>query len=167
MAIFAVGAVLVIAIGAFAATQFLGGDDGGQQTAAPNVTTDPQVTPEGGGSGGADVADARPETVVVVLNGTPVPGLAAEKRDELISGGYAEDTGMIRVETNDDQTRQDSGVYYADGQRRQARDVASVLGIESSPEAVDSETQALADSTDETGELAAEVVVVLGADQTP
>ncbi len=56
---------------------------------------------------------------------------------------------MIRIETNDDQTRQDSSVYYADGQRRQARDVASVLGIEGSPEPVDPETQALADSTDD------------------
>jgi hypothetical protein len=167
MALFAVAGVVIIAVAVFAAMQVFGGDEGGQQTSAPNVTTDPQPTPEGGrGSGGAEVAAARPETVVVVLNGTPVQGLASDKSDELVAAGYSEDEGMIRTANNTDQTRQDSVVFYADGQRRQARDVASVLGIERIDPA-DDETQALANSTDETQALAAEVTVVLGADQTP
>jgi hypothetical protein len=166
MALFAVVAVLVIALGAFGAMQIFGGEDGGGQAAAPNVTTDPQQTPDAAGGGG-DAAAARPETVVVVLNGTPVSGLASDKRDELVDAGYSEDEGMIRTANNTDQTRQDSVVLYADGQRRQARDVASVLGIESSTDPADTETQSLADSTDVSGELEAEVVVVLGADQTP
>lgn len=103
----------------------------------------------------------------MVLNGTPVEGLASRTRDSLLERGFSDAEGMIRIETNTDQTRQDSVVLYADGQRRMARDVASVLGIEGAPESIDPETQALADSTDVTGELAAEVVVVLGADQAP
>jgi hypothetical protein len=169
MALFAVVGVVLVAVVVFGAMQLFGGDDGGQQTNAPNVTTDPQPTPEGGGGSGgsAEAAAARPDTVVVVLNGTPIPGLASDKRDELVDAGYSEDEGMIRTANNTDQTRQDSVVFYADGQRRQARDVASVLGIESATDPADDETQALANSTDESGSLAAEVTVVLGADQTP
>ena len=60
---------------------------------------------------------------------------------------------MIRTDNSDDQSRQDSLVLYAADERRQARDVARLLDI-SRTEQIDEETQALADSSDETGTLA-------------
>jgi hypothetical protein len=166
MALFAILAVVVIGAGAFGAMQLLGDDPGEERAQEPNVTIDPQGT--GGQGGGSERAvAARPETVVVVLNGTPAEGLAGEKQESLIAEGYSADEGMIRTANNTDQQRQDSAVFYADGQRRMARDVAAVLGIEGTPDASDPETQALADSTDVTGTLPAEVTVVLGADQAP
>ena len=51
-----------------------------------------------------------------------------------------------------------------EGERRQARDVARLLDI-SRIEEIDEEAQALADSSDETGTLPANVVVSLGSDK--
>ena len=94
-------------------------------------------------------------------------GLASQTRDKLIAEGYADEAGMIRTGNNTDQQRQDSVVLYADGERRQARDVASILGTDAM-EAIDPDTQALADATDETGSgRHADVVVILGGDQSP
>ncbi len=73
---------------------------------------------------------------------------------------------MIRIDNNDDQQRQDSIVYYGADERRQARDVARLLDITRTEE-IDEETQALADSSDETGTLPADVTVILGADKSP
>ena len=80
------------------------------------------------------------------------------------SSGYAD--GMIRIDNSDDQSRQDSLVLYAEDERRQARDVARLLDI-SRMEVIDEETQALADSSDESGTLPADVVVMLGTDKSP
>jgi hypothetical protein len=149
----------------FGATQLLGGD-GNDPAPAPNVTQSPGETPSGGGgSGAADVADQRAETVVVVLNGTATDGLAGDLGNKLIDEGYSADDGMIRTGNNTDQQRQDSVVLFAPGQRRMARDVAEILGINARPEAVDADTLALANNT---GDGAAgnetDVVVVAGAD---
>jgi hypothetical protein len=73
---------------------------------------------------------------------------------------------MIRIDNSDDQSRQDSLVLYAEDERRQARDVSRLLDI-TRTEQIDEETQALADSSDETGTLPADVVVVLGTDKAP
>ena len=100
----------------------------------------------------------------MVLNGTSIDGLASRERDTLIQAGYAD--GMIRIDNSDDQARQDSLVLYSEDERRQARDVARLLDI-SRIEAIDEETQALADSSDETGTLPADIVVVLGTDKAP
>jgi hypothetical protein len=83
-----------------------------------------------------------------------------------VAAGYSEEQGMIRVDDNDDQQRQDSIVYYEAAERRQARDVSRLLDITRTEE-IDEETQALADSSDETGDLPADVVVILGADKSP
>ncbi len=143
----------------------LGGDD---PAPAPNRTA--QSTPDaatGGGGGGTEVAAARAETVVTVLNGTPTEGLASQTRDKLMAEGYSDEQGKIRTGNNTDQQRQDSVIFFADGARRQARDVGSILGI-TALEAIDPETQALADATDATDSgQPSKVVVLLGSDQSP
>jgi hypothetical protein len=139
----------------------LSGDD---PAPPPNTTADPGVTPTADGGAGERAAAARPEKVVVVLNGTAIDGLASGQRDKLVAAGYAD--GMIRIDNSDDQSRQDSVVLYAADERRQARDVALLLDI-SRTEEIDEETQALADSSDESGTLPADVVVTLGADVAP
>jgi LytR cell envelope-related transcriptional attenuator len=131
----------------------------------PNPIAEPGGSPEAGGASD-EVAAARPEKVVVVLNGTPIDGLASRYRDELLAAGYSDEQGMIRIDNSDDQQRQDSIVYYKDNERRQARDVSRLLDITRTEE-IDDETQALADSSDETGTLPADVTVLLGADKSP
>jgi hypothetical protein len=163
IAVGAVLGVLVLAGGAFAATQILGGDD--EPTAPPNRTTD-QTGTESRGAGTRAVA-ARPDTVVVLLNGTPVEGLASDNRERLIQEGYSDEEGMIRTDNNTDQQRQDSVVLFKSGERRQAEDVAAILDIERI-ERIDPDTQALADLTDDTGRnLAADVTAIIGADKAP
>jgi hypothetical protein len=138
----------------------------------PNTTAEPtgssSSTGTGTGTGGAGerAAEARPEKVVVVLNGTPIDGLASRFRDELLAAGYSDEQGMIRIDNSDDQQRQDSVVYYSADERRQARDVSRLLDVPRMEE-IDEETQALADSSDETGTLPADVTVLLGADKAP
>jgi hypothetical protein len=163
IAVGAVLGVLVLAGGAFAATQILGGDD--EPTAPPNRTTN-QTGTESRGAGARAVA-ARPDTVVVLLNGTPVEGLASDNRERLIQEGYSDQDGMIRTDNNTDQQRQDSVVLFKSGERRQAEDVAAILDIERI-ERIDPDTQALADLTDDTGRnLAADVTAIIGADKAP
>jgi LytR cell envelope-related transcriptional attenuator len=158
--------IVVVAAAVFGATQIFGGED---SPPPPNTSVEPTGTAgtDAGTTGNERVADARPETVVGILNGTPTEGLAKQLRDKLIAEGYSDQQGMIRTGNNTDQQRQDSVVLYAEGKRRQARDVATILGI-SDIEAMDPDTQALADSTDDTGSgTKSAVVVVAGADQSP
>jgi hypothetical protein len=155
--------ILVLAIAIFVPVYFtvLSSDD---TEPPPNPIAEPGGTPTVDGGAGERAAAARPEKVVVVLNGTAVDGLASGERDKLIAAGYVD--GMIRIDNSDDQSRQDSIVLYAADERRQARDVARLLDI-SRMEEIDEETQALADSSDETGTLPADVVVILGSDKAP
>jgi hypothetical protein len=156
--------LLVLAIAIFVPVYFmvLSGDD--DTTPPPNPIAEPGGTPSSDTGAGEQAAAARPEKVVVVLNGTSIDGLASRQRDKLIAAGYVD--GMIRIDNSDDQSRQDSLVLYGEDERRQARDVARLLDI-SRMEEIDEETQALADSSDESGTLPADVVVMLGTDKSP
>jgi hypothetical protein len=155
--------IVVLAIAIFVPVYFmvLSGDE---PAPAPNPVADPGGTPTSDAGAGERAAAARPDKVVVVLNGTSIDGLAGRERDTLIQAGYVD--GMIRIDNSDDQSRQDSLVLYSADERRQARDVARLLDI-SRMEEIDEETQALADSSDESGTLPADVVVVLGTDKAP
>jgi LytR cell envelope-related transcriptional attenuator len=155
--------IVVLAIAIFVPVYFmvLSGDE---TTPPPNPIAEPGGTPSAEAGAGERAAAARPDTVVVVLNGTSIDGLASRERDSLMQAGYAD--GMIRIDNSDDQSRQDSLVLYAEDERRQARDVARLLDI-SRMEVIDEETQALADSSDESGTLPADVVVMLGTDKSP
>jgi LytR cell envelope-related transcriptional attenuator len=160
-----VGGIVAAAAVIFGATQILGGGGSEEPKPAPNVAQSPAETPGGGGSGAADVADQRPDTVVVVLNGTATDGLASDLGNKLVDEGYSSDPGMIRTGNNTDQQRQDSVVLYAPGKRRVARDVAQLLGINARPEEVDADTLALANNTgDDAAGHETDVVVVAGAD---
>jgi len=155
--------IVVLAVAIFVPVYFmvLSGDD---TEPPPNSLAEPGGTPTSEAGAGERAAAARPDKVVVVLNGTSVEGLASGERDKLIAAGYAD--GMIRTDNSDDQSRQDSLVLYAADERRQARDVARLLDV-SRIEQIDEETQALADSSDDTGTLPADLVVVLGTDKAP
>jgi hypothetical protein len=154
------GGVVVAAL-ALAATQIFGGDE---PKPAPNVTQPPQSSASAGNGSGTTAAQARPDTVVAILNGTPTDGLASAARDKLVAKGYSDDEGMIRTGNNTDQQRQDSAVFYAQGKRRMARDVATILGVSAAPQVVDADTLALANGD---GGKSADVVAVLGLDQSP
>jgi hypothetical protein len=155
--------VLAAAIAVPVYFMVLNGDD--EPAPEPNPIAEPGGTPTAAG-GGAQASEARAETVVVVLNGTPIDGLASRERDTLLTAGYSDEQGMIRIDNNQDQACQDSIVYFGADERRQARDVSRLLDI-TRTEQIDEETQALADSSDETGTLPADVVALLCADKSP
>jgi hypothetical protein len=97
-----------------------------------------------------------------VLNGTAVSGLAAEQEAVLTGSGYT--GGNVTVGNNTpDQQRQQSVVMYRRGARRQAQDVARLLGIDAPAQPVDTATRALANSGGTSRD--ADVVVVVGGDK--
>jgi len=93
------------------------------------------------------------KVTVAVLNGTNVPGLAANIGQKIRSGGFQ----LGNVTNASQQQRTESVVMYTAGQSRAARAVARKLGI-SQIEAIDTQTAALAG--------AATTVVVVGADKS-
>ena len=90
---------------------------------------------------------------VAVLNGTTVPGLAAQIGDSIERQGFQLGTVTNFI----DQQRAESVVKYAPGAEREAADVGKRLKI-SQREPIDAESQGLAGD--------ATVVVVAGADKT-
>jgi hypothetical protein len=112
-----------------------------------------QPTPTAAAQDG--VTHSRADTVVTVLNGTTVTGLARQAADKLQSRGYKVD----RVTDAADQAQQTSQVAYADGYRRGALDVARIVGVPAADVApIDASTRAVAGD-------AAHVVVTMGADK--
>lgn len=140
VALIVAGVIVIGAAAAFGVSQ-LGGDD-------DPATSDSEP-------GGADrQAPINPTTVTVsVLNGTTVPGLAAQIGDEVESAGFQRGNVANAI----DQQRTASVVLYAEGADREARLVARKLGI-AQVEPIDPDSQALAGN--------ASVVVIVGADQT-
>ena len=91
-----------------------------------------------------------------MLNGTTVPGLAAQVADQLQSSGFARG----QVTNAADQQRADTTVQYGPGQRRAADDVAGILKVgRTKVTSLDANTQAIAGPD-------ATVVVTVGADRT-
>ena len=109
---------------------------------------------EGGDRGGDGPRPVVPaEVTVAVLNGTTVPGLAAQIGDRLETFGF--DVGTVTNST--DQQRAESVALFSPGHQREAAVVARRLGI-GQRERVDAESQGLAGD--------ATVVVIAGIDQT-
>jgi LytR cell envelope-related transcriptional attenuator len=94
------------------------------------------------------------DVTVSVLNGTTVPGLAAQVGDRVQSEGFR----LGNITNGSNQQRGQSVVLYAPGASRQAVLVSRRLGI-AGRQAMDAESQALGGS--------AKVVVVVGRDETP
>jgi hypothetical protein len=152
---------------AFGALKVLGGG-GGSAAPAPNRTS--SSTPQAGGSdGGSATATPGPalskaDTKIVVMNATPIPGLAADGKGSLAKGGYPQDN----IATGNSGTQQaESKVMYADGARGQAREVMQLLGIQSMSQ-IDPATVQEAETVGKDAGFgkAADVVVLIGADQT-
>jgi hypothetical protein len=148
----------------FAGTQLF---DGTEDPAprANVVSGEPTPDATAGGGGGARTTEpssrsSRARTQVAVFNGTTTTGLALSMAERLQSRGYPEGarTGNFTPDpTAPDQLRSTSTVYYADGQRAQARDVGRLLEI-SELKPIDDELQSLAPQ--------AKVLVIVGADKT-
>ena len=97
------------------------------------------------------------DTIVAVLNGTTVTGLARSAADSIAKKGYQ----VPKVTDAADQNQQASTVAYADGFKESARRVAKLLGITSSHVApIDASTSAVAGND-------ASVVVTMGLDKQP
>lgn len=135
----AAGVIVIGGAAVFGISQ-LGGDDGGETSAG----RDAQETQ----------APINPSTVTVsVLNGTTVPGLAAQIGDEVESAGFQRGNVANAL----DQQRTTSTVLYSEGADREAKLVAKKLGI-ATVEPIDPDSAALGGN--------ASVVVIVGSDQT-
>jgi len=153
-----IGGVLALALIAFGVTQLLpdgGGTPGAEQQAG---SADGRAGSGGEGSGGEGGTDGgEPSTdpsqvTVAVLNGTTMPGLAADIGKTVEAEGYR----LGKVTNGADQARAESVVLFAPGARGEAQAVARRLGI-GQREPIDAASQQLAGD--------ASVVVVTGADR--
>jgi hypothetical protein len=153
----AIAGVLIVGGGAaFGVTQLVGGDDDGAAT---------QQRAEGGASGAraGDSDDKSPRgasinpasVTVAVLNGTTVPGLAAQIGDRVEQLGFQ--LGTVANGPDQGQQRAESVVMFTPGAARQAAAVSRRLGIPQR-ERIDPEAQGLAGN--------ATVVVIAGQDKT-
>jgi hypothetical protein len=114
-----------------------------------------RFAPSGGSHKGAPQAPIKPSSVTVsVLNGTTVPGLAAQIGDSIQSFGFQ----LGNVTNSSNQQRAESVVLYSPGHAREAILVGRKLHI-AQRETIDPQSRALAGD--------ATVVVVVGGDKTP
>ncbi len=153
-----VAGVVLVVVGLIALLG--GGDDTPSTNPEPTVASQTATATPGGAGGEPSATPAsgptRAETSVAVLNGTTVAGLAANIEEQLTQGGYA----TAQDPTNwTDSARSASVVFYASSEyRSQAIEVADLLDVPDRQPIIE-EATALAPEAD--------VVVVVGADQTP
>jgi len=152
LAVLAVAGVLIVGgAAAFGITQLAGSgsDGGGEQRAAPSPDAGPKPPAR------RRRPAVNPATVTVsVLNGTSIPGLAAQIGDEVEAKGFQ--LGNV-TNSSDQGVRNESVVFYATGAEREAIAVGRALDI-SQREAMDPQTQSQAGD--------ARVAVVAGSDKT-
>jgi hypothetical protein len=154
------GVAVLAIVGVLIVTGVLGGDD---PSTVPNTTTEPAATATAPDTQSGNATPSKAETTVVILNGTTTDGLAGDAKSALEAGGYSAD--RMPTDTSTNQTVGQSTVYYAEGRRRIAMDVASLLGIDG-VQPLDPDTQVLAENAADTP-VEPDVVVILGADRTP
>lgn len=156
----AVAAVLAIAVVVVLLVSGVIGGSGDKGSTAGNRVAAPKTTPDGTPIATTPVTAGTPapaDTVVTVLNGTTIPGLARTAADTLQKGGYK----IGRTTDAADQAQQTSQVAYATGFRLVARRVARAMGISSAQVApIDASTRVVAGSD-------ADVVVTMGLDKAP
>jgi hypothetical protein len=146
------GSLLALFAIGFGVLQLTGDDEPSKQSANTGSSTkepDETTAAKKKKSPGINPGDVR----VAVLNGTTVPGLAAQIGDSIERQGFQLGTVTNFI----DQQRAESVVKYAPGAEREAADVGKRLKI-SQREPIDAESQGLAGD--------ATVVVVAGADKT-
>jgi hypothetical protein len=155
----AVAGVIVAAVLVFVFV--LGGSDdkpaAKPNTVAPAASGATPAASGGNASGGSTAAKVnRGQVVVAVLNGTTFTGLARSASDKLTRAGFH--PGVVTNDTTN-QTRSATAIFYADGQRNAALEVAKIVGIgRDAVQKLDANTRSVAGED-------AEVVVSVGADQ--
>jgi hypothetical protein len=150
--------VLVLAAGIFAFTQLGGSDNAGSPTAgAGKTTTTPAKTNtlESPKTTTTGVVPPKADTLVAVLNGTTVPGLARAVADRLETAGYK----IGAVTNGPDQQRAATQIAYSPGNIKIARAVAKIIGVGSDA------IVPIDDITQQTAGNDALVVVTVGSDQ--
>lgn len=147
------GGLAIVAVAAVVVTQLVGGSGDGSGS-RPNTVG--QTTPGVDGTpGSAPQPLDRSATTVSVLNGTTVTGLARGAMNRILERGYQE--GI--VVTNTDQTIQATAIHFARGSRRQALDIARIVGVaRDALQPMDQNARVL-------GGADASVVVIVGADR--
>ncbi len=156
------GALVTLAVLVFVGTQLFGGaeDPAPRANVVAGQTGASGPAGDGSTSQPPSAAARRAKTQVAVFNGTTTVGLALSMAERLQSRGYPEGakTGNFAPDpAAPDQLRTTSTVYYAEGERAQARDVGRLLTI-SELKQIDSDLQNLAPQ--------AKVLVIVGADKT-
>ncbi|MEA2270132.1 MAG: hypothetical protein QOC64_2742, partial [Solirubrobacteraceae bacterium] len=155
----ALGAMAAVAV-VLGVTLLGGGDGGGDQAAPrPNTVAPPASAnttgssePQGSSSGRVN----RPQVTVAVLNGTTFTGLARSASDKITQAGFR--PGVVTNDTTN-QARSATAIFYAEGHRNAALDVARIVGIgRDAVQPMDQQTRTLAGED-------ADVVVSVGADQ--
>ena len=144
----------MVAVAVLLVTQVFGGSD----EPAPKPNTVGSVTDAGDGSDDGGTTTTAPlnrsDTTVSVLNGTTVTGLARGAMNRILERGYRE--GI--VVTNTDQTIQNTVIHWTRGSRRQALDIAKIVGVgRSALKPMDENARVLGAD--------APVVVIIGADR--
>ena len=144
-----VAAVLVIVAIVFGINQFGGSSSDTAKTgASPSTTSTSSGATTGSGS------------IVAVLNGTPVSGLAGQVAGELEKAGFKRG----RVASARDQQTKATIVAYMPGHAADAEAAAKALGIDASVVPADDAMQAVA--CPDAATCTAEVIVTVGADRT-
>lgn len=143
-------AALALIVAAIVVATQIGG------SSSPKTAGSPTKSHQAGSkSSGSGAPVNRQQTTVAVLNGTTVPGLAAQVSDSLDKLGFKRGP----VTNAADQQIPATKVQYAAGNRAAARSIAKALHI-GAVLPLDAGTQALAGPS-------AMVVVTVGTDRTP
>jgi hypothetical protein len=149
-------AVVLLAGGAYGAIKYFTGKDDNPPAASTSGTSTAPTSGNGAAQGKKKKeptgvsADVRAATNVSVLNGTGSNGLAAKIQQQLVAAGYKEG---LRDNAQGGPT---TVVYYQEGSRAAARDVARRLRT-SDVKPIDPQTLAAGGT--------AKIVVILGQDQ--
>src|SRR3954469_23950205 len=154
--------IAVAAIAIFAVLHFVVGGDDNKPAAKPNTVAPPaaagRTTSTANASNGATGAAKvnRGKVRVAVLNGTTFTGLARSASDKLTKAGFQ--PGTVTNDTTNQQ-RWAAAVFYADGQKNAALEVAKIIGTgRDAVQQLDANTRGVAGQD-------ADVVVSVGADQ--
>jgi hypothetical protein len=149
----ALAGVVVLAVGVGAAIALTGGDD---TPPPPNKPAASAGSKAGNSSSSSSSSGAikRGDVTVAVLNGTITTGLAADTSDRIVAAGF----GKGAIDTNLDQTLTKTTVYYADGFKKAAEQVAGILEVKQ-VEPLPAQTAAIVNGQKD-------VVVVVGGDRT-
>jgi hypothetical protein len=149
------GAIVAVIVALIVITS--GGDPSPSGSAGARTTaSQPQSSPR--------AAPPHSQTVVAVLNGTSVEGLANQVSNELAADGFVRG----RVTNASSADRSVTVVSYFGSHQAEAEEVAETLGVSADAvEPIDADTEASACPPADQAPCTASVVVTVGADRQP